>query len=197
MARTVFFSFHYQRDIMRVQVVRNHHVTKGNYASAGFFDGSLEEKAKKDGDDAVKRLIDQGFGGSTVTCVLIGHETYTRRWVDYEILKSVEMGMGVFGIRIHQIKDPKTGTDTLGPNPFKFLGYGERDGNKLGPMINYDTGWKNAPYLQNIERSAAAYLPAAGGLVLENMFKVYDWVDDNGFENFSDWVESAAELADL
>jgi hypothetical protein len=29
-ARTVFFSFHYQRDIMRVQQVKNHYVTKGH-----------------------------------------------------------------------------------------------------------------------------------------------------------------------
>ncbi len=101
MARTVFFSFHYQRDIFRVQQVKNHHVTKGTYTEAGFFDGSLEEKAKKEGDTVVKNLIDKGLIGSSVLCVLIGQETYTRRWVDYEILKSVQLGMGVFGIRIH------------------------------------------------------------------------------------------------
>ncbi len=101
MARSVFFSFHYQRDIMRVQVVKQHHITKDNYTTAGYFDGSLEEKAKKEGNDVVKRLIDRGLDGSSVTCVLIGNETYTRRWVDYEILKSVELGMGVIGVRIH------------------------------------------------------------------------------------------------
>lgn len=63
MPRSVFFSFHYQRDIMRVQVVKNHYVTKGNYTSAGFFDGSLEEKARKEGDHVVKRLIDNGLIG--------------------------------------------------------------------------------------------------------------------------------------
>ena len=194
MARTVFFSFHYQRDIMRVQVVKNHHVTKGNYAAAGFFDGSLEEKAKKEGDEVVQRLIDKGFNGCSVTCVLIGQETYTRRWVDYEILKSVELGMGVFGIRIHQIKDPKTGQDTAGSNPFKFLGFGERD-EKLGPMIQYKDGWKNAPYLQTIERSAAPYLPSTGGPILENLFSVYDWIDNDGYNNFSKWVEAAARQA--
>ncbi len=41
MARTVYFSFHYQRDIMRVQQVKNHYVTKENYTEAGYFDGSL------------------------------------------------------------------------------------------------------------------------------------------------------------
>ena len=77
MPRTVFFSFHYQRDIMRVHIVKNHYVTKGNYTAAGFFDGSLEEKAKKEGEDVVKRLINKGLNGCSVTCVLIGAETYT------------------------------------------------------------------------------------------------------------------------
>ena len=128
MPRSVFFSFHYDRDIMRVQQVKQHYITKGTYTETGFFDGSLEEKAKRDGDAVVKTLIDNGLVGSSVLCVLIGKETYTRRWVDYEILKAVEYGMGVFGIRIHQLKDPKQGADTAGSSPFQFLGYGAKDG---------------------------------------------------------------------
>ena len=93
--------------------MKQHYVAKGTYAEAGYFDGSLEEKAKKEGDQAVKKLIDQGLKGSSVLCVLIGKETYTRRWVDYEILKSISLSKGVFGIRIHQLKDPNTGTDTF------------------------------------------------------------------------------------
>ena len=195
MARSVFFSFHYQRDIFRVQTVKNHYVTKGNYTAAGYFDGSLEEKAKKEGDQVVKRLIDNGFSGSSVTCVLIGKETYTRRWVDYEILKSIELGMGVLGICIHQIADPRTGKDMYGNNPFYYLGYGTR-GDKLRPMIRYQEGWKDASYLQPISRSAAPYLPSTGdGPVLSNLFTVYDWVDNNGYNNFGLWVEKAARQA--
>lgn len=194
MARTVFFSFHYQRDIMRVQVVKNHHVTKGNYTAAGFFDGSLEEKAQKEGDDAVKRLINKGLNGSSVLCVLIGQETYTRRWVDYEILKSIELGMGVFGIRIHQVKDPKTGIDSAGGNPFDYLGYGAKDG-KLCPMIQYKDGWKDAPHQSLITKSAAPYLEYVDKPILSSLFSVYDWVDNDGYNNFSKWVEAAAKQA--
>src|SRR5258708_16843597 len=145
MARTVFFSFHYQRDIMRAQIVKQHHVTKGNYSAAGFFDGSLEEKAKKDGDDVVRRMIHVGLTGCTVLCVLIGRETYTRRWVHYEIFKSIESGMGVLGIRIHQVPVLKLGLDEVGPSPFDILGYGKKS-EKLCPMVKYDTGWNDAPY---------------------------------------------------
>ena len=194
MARTVFFSFHYQRDIMRVQTVKNHHITKGSYTTAGFFDGSLEEKAKKDGDAAVKKMIDNGMVGSSVLCVLIGQETYTRRWVDYEILKAVENGMGVFGIRIHQIKHPQNGVDSAGQSPFLYLGYGTT-GENLQPMIQYKDGWKNAPNLSVISRKAAPYLPVSGGPILKDIFSVYDWVDGDGYNNFENWVEKAAKQA--
>lgn len=194
MARTVFFSFHYQRDIFRVQQVKNHYLTKGTYKEAGFFDGSLEEKSKKEGDLAVKNLIDKGLNGSSVLCVLIGKETFTRRWVDYEILKSVELGMGIFGIYIHKLKDPKTGTDIAGSNPFNFLGYGTKDG-KMNPMIRYKDGWKDAPHLSPIVSTSAAYLNAGEKPVLSSIFNVYDWVDGDGFNNFGNWVEKAAKQA--
>ncbi len=154
----------------------------------------LEEKAKKEGDKAVQALIDKGLIGSSVLCVLIGKETYTRRWVDYEILKSVELGMGVFGVRIHQLKDPKEGTDTAGSSPFDFLGYGANDG-ELIPMIKYNTGWKDAPYLSPISSSAAPYLKGTGKPVLNSLFKVYDWVDNDGYNNFAKWVKAAAKQA--
>jgi hypothetical protein len=194
MARTVFFSFHYQRDIMRVQQVKHHYVTKGNYTEAGFFDGSLEEKAKKEGDEAVKRLVNSGLNGCSVLCVLIGKETYTRRWVDYEILKSVELGMGVFGVRIHQLRDPKSGADTAGSSPFQFLGYGVKD-NNLVPMIQYQTGWKDAPYLCPINSTAAPYLANRERPILSSIFTVHDWIDGDGYNNFGSWVEAAAKQA--
>ena len=102
-ARFVYFSFHYQRDIRRVQQVKNHWVAKGNYLAAGYFDGSLEEKAKKEGQRAVMTAINKGMIGSSVTCVLIGAQTEQREWVAYEIFRSIETGMGVFGIRIHRL----------------------------------------------------------------------------------------------
>jgi hypothetical protein len=197
MARTVYFGFHYQRDIHRVQQVKKHYVTKGTYTEAGFFDGSLEEKAKKEGDDVVKKLINNGLKGSSVLCVLIGKETYTRRWVDYEILKSVELGMGVFGIWIHQLKHPKDGADIAGSNPFGYLGYGTRDGeaDKMYPMIKYSNGWKDAPYLLPITAATAPYLKGTNKPILSDIFKCYDWVDNDGYSNFGKWVEAAAKQA--
>lgn len=194
MARNIFFSFHYQRDIMRVQQVKQHYLTKGSYAESGFFDGSLEEKAKKDGDAIVKNMIDKGLVGSSVLCVLIGKETYQRRWVDYEIHKAVAMGMGVVGVRIHQLKHPRDGADTAGENPFYYLGYETKAG-KMHPVVRYNTGWRAAPYQDPISASSARYLSEGASPVLSNLFNVHDWVDEDGYNNFGDWVEAAAKQA--
>jgi hypothetical protein len=106
MARRVFFSFHYQNDIFRVNIVRKSGVVLGNSA-AGFQDASLWEKTKKQGTAAVKKLIDRGLEGTTVTCVLIGQKTANRRYVTYEIEQSVKRGNGLLGIHINGIKDIK------------------------------------------------------------------------------------------
>jgi len=116
MARKVFFSFHYQRDLWRVNVVRNSAMVEG-VSAAGFHDQSLWEETQKRGDAAVRSLIDAGLDGTSVTVVLIGAETADRKFVSYEIEKSVACGNGLLGIRINNIKDQNGRTDSLGAVP--------------------------------------------------------------------------------
>lgn len=116
MARKVFFSFHYQRDLWRANIVRNSGVIEG-IAAAGFYDASLWEEAKRQGDAVVKQLIDAGINGTAVTIVLIGAETANRRYVSYEIEQSIAKGNGLLGIRIDSIKDENGQTDPPGPIP--------------------------------------------------------------------------------
>ena len=132
MARKVFFSFHYQRDLWRVNVVRNSTVVEGT-AAAGFHDASLWEEAKKKGDAAIKKLIDSGLNGTSVTVVLIGAETSTRKYVAYEIEKSIERGNGLLGIRIHSIKDKDGRTDNFGATPAALAAAG-------APIYAYEYG---------------------------------------------------------
>lgn len=120
MPRRVFFSFHYERDISRACVVRNSWLTKGE-AEGRFIDGSLWEEAKRRGDDAIKRLIDEGLKNTSVTAVLIGAETAFRPWVLYEIRKSMERGNGILGVRIHGIADLNRHTDLPGANPLDVV----------------------------------------------------------------------------
>jgi hypothetical protein len=114
--RRTFFSFHYDRDIWRANVVRNAHKVDA-VARVAWGDASLWEEAKKKGDAAIKRMIDAGLVGSSVTAVLIGAETANRPYVKYEIEKSIERGNGLLGVRIHSIPNAKGLTDLAGPVP--------------------------------------------------------------------------------
>lgn len=55
MARKFFFSFHYENDVWRGNIVRNSWLTKGN--SAGFIDSATFEEVRKGGDAEIKKWI--------------------------------------------------------------------------------------------------------------------------------------------
>jgi Thoeris protein ThsB, TIR-like domain len=146
MAHRAFFSFHYEKDVWRAGVVRNSDVTK-NDVDAEWIDGSIWEEAKKQGDAAVRSLIDGALVGTSVTVVLIGSETASRKWVQYEIEQSVERGNGLLGIYIHNIKDKDGLTTTRGENPlpagYETYDWINNDGyNNLGSWV--DTAYDEA-----------------------------------------------------
>lgn len=117
MPRRTFFSFHYENDVSRANVVRNSWVTKDKEA-AGFVDSAAFEEVKKKGDAAVKKWIDDQLNGTSVTAVLIGAETCNREYVRYELEQSWKKGNGILGIRVHQIKDLNGKTATIGDDKF-------------------------------------------------------------------------------
>jgi antiphage defense system Thoeris ThsB-like protein len=120
-ARYVYYAFHYQRDIQRANVVRNSRTVLAAGTEVGYYDQSLWEEAQTKGDAAIKKLIDEGMVGSSVTVVLIGAETYSRPWVQYEIAQSHNLGKGLLGIRLNNIADWSGNTESAGPNPFDFV----------------------------------------------------------------------------
>ncbi len=129
MARHVFFTFHYQHDITRVNVVRNHWITKLNGQAAGYWDHSLWEKAKQKGDAALKSLINRGLQGSSVTIVLAGAHTAGRKWVTYEIVQSHLRGNGIICVYINRIKNLRGTNDMRGRNPLNEV-YIEHNGQR-------------------------------------------------------------------
>lgn len=119
MVRQVFFSFHYGRDIWRVNQVRNSWVAKKDREAAGFVDAAEWEEVKREGEDAIQEWIDDQMHGTSVTAVLIGNETADRDWIRYEIKKSIKRGNGIVGIKVHSLKDKEGSTDFSGSNPLK------------------------------------------------------------------------------
>lgn len=191
MAPRVFFSFHYQDVIdFRANVVRNHWLTKADRDDAGFFDASIWETAKRTSPLAVKRLINKELKNTTVTVVLIGSETHSRRWVRYEIIKSLSKGNKIIGVHINRIEDKYQKKKRLGSNPFKFLGYKySKDGTKLFPFEYKNGKWGEYgdydPYLLKTTVSSSS---RGKFFKLSSDRPVYDWIGDKGYDNFSTWV---------
>ena len=191
MARRVFFSFHYQDVIdFRANVVRKNWVTKDR-EDAGFFDASIWEDAKKESDLALKRLINSEVQNTTVTVVLIGSDTYSRRWVRYEIIKSMAKGNKILGVHINGIRGKNGRTKVLGPNPFDYLSYQySDDGKKICLYEGLNGKWEHYEDHPPITIPTADTQFRGKSYRFSSVFQVYDWVADDGNTNFPTWIES-------
>jgi hypothetical protein len=114
MSRHVFYSLHYDADRSRVANILSSKVLTGNVEL------KLAEwdKLKRSGEFAVKRWIEGSLKGRSCTVVLIGAGTASRPWIHYEIKRSAELGLGLFGVHVHQLKDGKGKVTSRGDNPF-------------------------------------------------------------------------------
>ena len=128
MKRQVFYSFHFDNDVMRVQQIRNIGVVEGNKPVAP----NNWEQIKRS-EYAVKKWIDDNMKYKSCVVVLVGSETASRKWVDYEIRKAWNEGKGIFGGYIHNLKDPRTGTCRKGANPFDNVLL--KNGQKLSSLV--------------------------------------------------------------
>lgn len=160
MARRVFFSFHYDRDIRRIIQVRNSWVVRRDGETQPFYDKARFEEVKKRAG-GIEKWIEEQLKGTSVTAVLFGAETYERPWVRHEIKRSYELGKGLLAIDIHNVKDPQLGVDKQGKNPLDY--------------------WR----VKQNGRDVA----------FSSLYKTYDWVRDDGYNNIAAWIEAAAKAA--
>ena len=115
MTRRVFFSFHYKY-VWKVNQIRSMPNIIGTSA-AGFQDASLWEAAKKRGEKEIKRMIDKALKNTSVTVVCVTYGTINRKYIKYEIEKSLERGNGLVAIQIHHLKDQYLQTGSPGAIP--------------------------------------------------------------------------------
>ncbi|MEM7042656.1 MAG: TIR domain-containing protein [Pseudomonadota bacterium] len=195
--RRVFFSFHYQNDIFRANQVRQswryrHDETR---KSEGFFDGSLWEKSKRTSDDSLKELIRSGIEGTSVTCVLVGSETYLRRWVRYEIARSIVKGNGLLTVKINNLSNQHRQTSLEGPNPLDFIGvYRDDRGNiRLAEIKNQAQWHEYSDYTYAVKLPVTWRQPTYNSVIeLSSYAQSYCYIQDGGTENFAAWVRQAA-----
>lgn len=105
-------------------IVRNSWVTQGKEA-AGFIDKAEFEKMKRKGEKEVYKWIDKQLEGTSVTVVLIGAETLSRPFVQYEICKSLQRGNAVIDVYINWIRDMRTLKISAKGNVHTVIGYYE------------------------------------------------------------------------
>ena len=127
--RQIFYSFHFDNDVMRVQQIRNIGAIEGNKPISA----NDWETVKKNGKAAVEKWIDDNMKYRSCVVVLVGKETADRPWVKYEIEKAWNDGKGLFGIYIHNINCPRNGKCSPGKNPFD--GFNFKDGKKLSSVV--------------------------------------------------------------
>jgi hypothetical protein len=211
--RKVFFSFHYD-DIMRVNVVRN--VWKithpDNALMRSFYDSSLWESRKLEGDEAVKRLIREGVEYTSAVCVLIGSETWLRRWVRYEIARAIIDGRGLLGVHLNSIRHHQTKTPhTRGLNPLDFMAVGKVQESIWEParyylfekqavpngLGGYRWVWNRyTDYTTSVTLPSWLADPVAGYVTpLSQNASVHDYIADNGHQNIGSWIDRVAQSA--
>ncbi len=136
MARKVFYSFHFKRDAWRAAQVRNSSVI-ADEDEYGVIDAVEWEQIERQGDEAVKRWINDQLQHTSVTVVLIGAETAGRDWVEFEIRQSWRRGNALLGLRIHGIKNQDSEVDVPGANPLANVRLA--DGKPLSALVKvYD-----------------------------------------------------------
>lgn len=163
MARRVFYSFQYKPDCTRAAKVRNMGVVEGNKPAS---DNDWEE-LKRGGDAAIQKWIDEQLDGKSCNVVLIGENTASRKWINYEIKAAWNREKGLVGIYVHRLKDLDGNQSSKGRNPFEDFTIGASE----TPMSSVVKAY-NPPHTDSKD--------------------VYNYIS----ESIADWIEEAIEIRD-
>jgi len=160
MARKVFYSFHYVPDSHRVSQVRQMGVLTGN----ALLSSNKWEEVTSAGDNAIKKWIAGEMSGKTCLVLLAGRNTAGRKWVNHEIIKAWNDGLGVVAVHIHQLKNLDGKVAGKGSNPLSSITLGAT---------------------KKLSSVAKTYDPPG-----TTSTKVYDHIS----KNLADWVEEAIDI---
>lgn len=133
MARSIFASFHYDGDADRVQQV----LQMGAIAGDSLVTAQEWESVKRKTRAAIEDWIHEQMLRKSAVVVLVGAETASRAWVDYEIRKAWDDRRPLVGIRVHGLKNLNRQTGRRGANPFAKVRL--KDGTTLDARVDlYD-----------------------------------------------------------
>lgn len=197
--RKVFFSFHFEDDIFEVNQVRNSWRFRPEEDVQGvFIDASIWESRRFESEDSLKRLIRDEIENTSVTCVLAGRQTYERRWVRYEIARSVAKRNGLLTVRLEGLKKPRGLMEALqlpGPDPLGHMGlFLEDDGSVRLIELSPSGQWQYYHDYREAVRPPASWSGLVPGQVspLTRWCTSYDYAIGDGYNNLSLWIGGAA-----
>ncbi|MER9950391.1 TIR domain-containing protein [Mesorhizobium sp. M0047] len=198
MARRTFFSFHHNEDKWRAWNVRNSWVVRPqDQIDRGFFDSSVFEAAKNESPTALKNFLRNSLDNTSVTCVLSGRLTWQRRWVRYEIVRSVLKGNGLLTVDVDGVKNVAGEVGLEGADPLAQVGLYKTSSGiffaewKSGKWIKYDD------YTLAVSAGDLWFKPPTSDTVVEisKHYIRYNFTKQNGRKNIGGWIEMAAGLA--
>lgn len=114
MAKSVFYSVHYDRDVWRVQQINQMGALEGQ----PILNAQDWKVVKRKGDAAIKKWIADQMAYKSAVVVLTGAQTASRPWVRHEIAYAWDNHKPLVGIRIHGLEDRNGYTDSCGEDPF-------------------------------------------------------------------------------
>lgn len=163
----------------------------------GFFDGSVFEASQRESDDALKAFLRDGLKNTSVTCVLAGKETWSRRWVRYEIVRSVLKGNGLLTVDIDGVQNNKKEICAKGADPLSKVGLYRTESGIYFAEWDGSQWVKYADYTRSIPESELWFTAPTDNKVqpISKHCMRYDFAAQNGRKNIADWIETAAAIA--
>lgn len=173
--RQVFYSFHYQNDSWRVSQVRNIGAIEGNAPASS----NEWEEVKKKGDNSIQSWIDRNMNYRSCVIVLVGSETASRKWVNYEIEKAWKDGKGIVAIYIHGLKNSSGQQCSKGNNPLNNF--------CIDKTFNYIA--KHVYPADNNEINLSKVCKA-----YDTPYSTSEYVYDHIKNNIEEWIEEAVKI---
>jgi hypothetical protein len=121
MAPRVFFCFHLEQDLWRVNQIRSQ-LKSAESTQAGFFDRAEYERLTRGDQETLRRSVRERIAGTSVTLVLIGSQTASLPFVQVELEESIANRNGLLGIHIHGVEDESGEPAPSGPSPLSLAG---------------------------------------------------------------------------
>ena len=140
MAHRAFYSFHFEPDSWRAATVRSIGAVEGNKPAPD----NDWETITQGGDKAIQKWIADQMKGRSCTVVLVGSNTAGRKWINHEIIKSWDDGMGVVGIHIHGLQNQDKKVSGKGKNPFASITHSKSEKKLSSTVRCYDPAGSNS-----------------------------------------------------